>query len=514
MKKSVCFPVGLLLGLIILSGYALGEQQVVPPTQQLKKPPLVILPDLVLENLRIGERPLSSAGMYFFYSFRVTVKNIGTAPVDKPFQVAVQYFDPKQSKWMGENDKNNCFPVTRVLKPNESHALSNRVRFPQTLVTGQSLRVRALVDYACDMEFPPTHGQIAELNEDNNISNEVTIPASELYAPNLGSVSPKIAERGVDRVMLGGFGFGADPGDHTVIIQVGDNKVPIAAQSWSNGTIYFVVPASMRGGAHSVYIGEKESLKRVSNPLSITVLEKRVVRWDAIVTIWDLFKDNFNIRLNNWSERTRHEPRNSSWIQAIYDLKTLETRRTIIPLQMVEISTPGGHYRFLVNDMRSTEINLGKEGCNANQLRLDVLFESQGTEMIGYYRVRGPAGEWRRTGAPDVEINNAKLSTFFTFSYSPGADSINYSTVTSFNADIHSTNPVWNNLLDLFMNGWDSRVKNEVAKQVNAELNSNDIRKVLRESLMTGIRTLAFGTTDRTITQIRFLNTGIEVTFY
>jgi hypothetical protein len=502
MKRIHLFPVGLLLGLVIVSGYAPAERQVVPRIQR-KKLPVVVRPDLALENLIVDPSPGSSDPTYFHFLFQVTVKNVGSAPTDKAFSVAFQYFPQGQSSWHGENDRNNCFPVTPLLQPNESHVLRGDLRILKSMLSGQSVRVRALADFACNMEFPPRQGQIAEQDESNNASNEITIPASSLYRPHVGGVSPSLAERGVDRVTLSGRGFGARAGDHIVVVRKDDSRAAAVVQSWRDGVITFVVPVSLGGGGYMVYIGDKTRLEPVSNMLELRVLETRAAPWPKVLEVWDIFKDAFSIRLHNWSGGPQEE--NAS------EMRLLK----IEPLDVykVELNTAIGSYRFLVNDLRSITAVLNKTGCNANQLRIDVPFESKDPEMVGYFKALGPAGAWRRTGAPDVEVDKAVVSVWLTFT--PTGGSLNYFAHSAFEADIHTTNPAWKSIMNAFVGGWEQSVKNQVVSLINARFNEGQTKAELLQSFMLMVR-LATNTLapQRDITRLKFTNSGIEVTFY
>jgi hypothetical protein len=505
MKRIHRFPVGLLLGLVIVSGYAPAEGQVVPQIQR-KKLPVVVRPDLVLENLSVDPSPASSDptySTYFRFRFQVMVKNVGSAPADKAFSVAFQYFHQGKSSWQGENDKNNCFSVTPLLQPNESHVLQGQLRVLKSMLSGQSVRVRALADFACNMEFPPRQGQIAELDENNNASNEITIPASSLYRPHVGGVSPSLAERGVDRVTLSGRGFGAQAGDHILVIRKDDSRMAAVVQSWRDGVITFVAPASLEGGRYMVYIGDKTRLEPVSNMLNISVLETRAAPWAKVLEVWDIFKDSFSIRLHNWSGGPQEENESEMRLLRIEPLDVYK----------VELSTAIGSYRFLVNDLRSTTAALSKTGCNANQLRIDVPFESKDPEMIGYFKALGPAGAWRRTGAPDVEVDKAVVSVWLTFT--PTGGSLNYFAHSAFEADIHTTNPAWKSIMNAFVGGWEQSVKNQVVSLINDRFNEGQTKAELLQSFMLMVRVATKTLSpQRDITRFKFTNSGIEVTFY
>jgi hypothetical protein len=502
MKTSLRFSLGLVLGAVIVIGPIPAEGQVVAPKVDRQKLAVVALPDLVLEGLTVNPEPVPSTDMYFHLRFRVTVKNVGQAPVDKPFSVAFQYYHPTQSSWQGENDKNNCFAVTETLAPGGRWVKAGYLRVLKPMLAGQSLRVRALADFACDMEFPPKNGLIAERDETNNASNEVVIPGTGLYQANLRGLSPSMALRGGDKVTLSGVSFGAQPGDHTVVIREGDNRVALAAQSWSEGVITFVVPASVKSGSYVIYIGDKTGLQPVSNLLSLKVLQTVEIPWDLIVEGWRVFGKDVSIRLHNWSGGP--EPRNASWLAM--------PQKGRIDLEKVELSVATGHYRFLVNEFRSASVLLSKEGCGANQLRLEIPFESQGRELIGYFKALGPAGEWRRTGAPDVQVNNAKVSALLTFV--PKDNTLDYTAAATFEADIRSSNPVWNAILNAFVSDWDRRVRRQVVEAVNTEFNSAGTKERLINELTGKIQGTLFGSSGRTIARFRFLSTAIEIAYY
>jgi hypothetical protein len=502
VKKPCFIAVGTFLAIIVMSGLVMAQ---VPTQQQtkLKKPLEPLIPDLVLQNLTVNQNAMQSVGSYFQLPFQVTVKNIGTGLVNKPFYVAFQYFHSVQSNWQGGQDKDNCFKVTQQLQPNQSFVLNGHFKIFNAMLSDQDLRIRTFADFCCLEEFPPQNGLIGEMNENNNASNEVTIHGG--YLPYLASIKPAIATKAVDEVTLSGTSFGTQAGNHTVVIQHGNNKVSATINSWHAGVITFIVPASVENGNKQVYIGDKNSLQQLSNKLTFKVAQQKELAWDTLLTAWDIFKGALSIRLHTWS---------GSYSYANVSAITFANYKMPIDVPLVQIDIWAGHYRFLVNDLNSQKdtIILSKMGCNANQLRLDVAFESAGTELIGYYMVNGPAGQWRRTGAPDIEVNDAKMSIVFTFI--PSGGSINYDVSTNFSASVNASGKNWDRIMDSFISGWDNDVKQRVNQGVHDGLLKTETRQNIIGSLMQIIRTLMLIGQNRTIAQISFTNSGIRVIFY
>lgn len=467
-------------------------------------------PDLVLSGFAVTG-PLQAQGNYLTAPFQVTVRNAGTVKVPKPFYVTIQYADPVNPNWRGENNGDNCFQVTALLDPGQTYLLTARLKILGSGASNRTIKLRALADYDCGTDIPAPNGLVAESNENNNFSNEASISSG--YLPGLTSVYPAVCVKGVDDGVVNGPTLGAEQDGHTVVVEGRSKKTAVTIKSWTNATVHFTVPDGAEVGPSWVYIAESGTLSRLSDPLSLTVAETRAEPWTDLLNSWALFSVLLSLRLHNWSGGS--EPNNQSVLNIPSTSSSSGIEAIAINLPKVEFKTSVGHYRFLVNDINSETSGgmvLTKQGCTANQVRLNIAFESAGTELIGYYKVLGPAGVWRRAGAPDIEIDNGRLGILFSF-YTTGA-ALNYTVNPTFEASVHAHNSAADSLMDTFISNWNDNVKAAIGSSVHDALMTAEIKSRITQSLMDIIRKRLSLPDDRRITKIEFTNAAIKITSY
>jgi hypothetical protein len=459
-------------------------------------------PDLVLTAFAVHQNDLRAEGMYAKAPFQVIVGNAGQAKVPNPFYVALQ-FSTAGNPWQGENDGNNCFRVTALLDPNQTYRLTGTLKVLSSNLSDRTLKLRALADFTCLNEFPTPNGDIAESNESNNFSNEVSLTGG--YLPGLSSVDPGICTKGSDDCVVNGQSLGSQQGDHTVVVERGAQKTAVTVKSWANAVVHFTVPDGAEVGESRVYIADSGTLSKVSNALTFTVAEMTTLPWSDLVRWWNENRTAFSLRLHTWAGGP--EPNNQSQLNVLLMSVPVDVPNN-------EIHNWAGYYRFLMNDMNSAVggIVLSKADCGPQQLRLNVAFESEGKELIGYYKVNGPAGTWRRSGAPDIEIDNGRLGILF-FLYSTGG-ALNYTVTTTFTASVHASNSAADDLMNLFMSNWNDNVKAKLWSSVRDGLMKPEIKTQVIDSLMTAIRMKASLPASRTICKMEFTPDAIKITSY
>ena len=485
-------------------------RQVAPKTAAQAQQMLLRGPDIVLSGFTVTGS-LQAQGNYLTAPFQVTVRNAGTVKVPKPFYVTIQYADPVDKNWRGENNGDNCFQITVLLDPGQTYLLTGWLRVLGSGASNRTIKLRALADYACDTDIPPPNGLITESNETNNLSNEVSITNG--YLPGLTSVFPAISVKGVDDCVVNGPTLGPEQDGHTVVVERGSKKTAVTIKSWTNAAVHFTIPDGAEVGTSWVYIAESGTLRRLSDPLALTVAETRAEPWSDLLNSWTLISALFSIRLHNWGGGS--EPSNQSVLNIPSTSSSSGLEAIAVDLPKVEFKTSVGHYRFLVNDINNEKFGglvLTKEGCLANQVRLNVALESAGTELIGYYKVLGPAGVWRRAGAPDIEIDDGRLVILFSFYNTSGA--LNYTVSSTFEASVRASNSAADSLMDTFISNWNDNVKAAVGSSVHDALMTADIKSRITQSLMDIIRKRLSLPESRTIRKIEFTNAAIKITSY
>lgn len=471
-------------------------------TKPVSRVPLLLRPDLVVSGFSVSRNAWKTEGMYATAPFWVTIRNAGNVQVPNPFYVTIQYATAGNPTWRGENDGNNCFRVTALLKPNQTYRFQGRLKVVSSLVSERMLKLRALADFTCLSEFPKPNGDVAESNESNNFSSEVILTGG--YLPNLTSLKPEMCVKGSGDCCINGMSLGVQQGSHTVAVERGAQKTAVKIKSWADGQVHFTVPDGVEVGESQVYIAESGTLNKVSNALKLKVAETKTLEWNKLVTNWDLFKWAFSLRFHTWSGGSEYN--NQS------ELVIFDTMKIDVP--KVELKNWAGHYRFLFNDMKSkpSGIALSKSNCTPSQLRLNVVFESTGRELIGYYKVLGPAGQWRRAGAPDIQINNGRLSVLFSFYFYAGV--LNYNANATFDASVRANNSAADALMDYFLSNWNDDVKTRIASGVRDGLMKPEIKTKIIDHLTGVIRQLLPLPKDRTIAGMEFTANAIKVTSY
>ncbi|MGC9373364.1 MAG: hypothetical protein ACP5DY_08635, partial [Thermovirgaceae bacterium] len=483
------------------------------PAGTLKEPPALVMPDLVIEDFSVDTAGKQIHGREAWYPMTARIGNLGTRPVTEPFYIAFELVYGAQGQWQPDRTEPHAQKIDRNVMPDQWLNVSGFVKLDTAALSDTSVQVRAVVDSLEFEEFPPEGGRIKESDESNNYSNSVTIQGG--YLPDVSGINKSSVVRGVDEVMLTGTGFGAPHADRTVVVEKDGQKSAADVRQWTAGGILFTVPENARTGQSMVYIGDSSTLTRLSvdsQPL-LVVARKELPWWKVINGFNYLFSGAFSIRLHTWTGGSKYQ--NFSELTVYGDEEP-----TVVNVPLVQFKTDVGYYRFLVNDLKSFDFNsneqgfsMNREGCAPNQLLLTIQFESEGEELIGYYKVLGPAGEWRRTGAPDIQVNNAVVTIRFQF-FDAGGGRLDYQAAASFSGEVQASGSVWNNILDFFMEGWDKKLKREVSRSVRAAINEVATREQVCLSLVDSMRLLLGMRGADVITGYGFSQSGIQVTYY
>lgn len=512
----------MVVGLVcLLAGLAEAQVKKLPqapqkpdiPTGQVKIPTLAKRPDLVPENFSVNVDTTVMQGRRIWFPVTLTVKNTGSAPVDEDFYVGYEFIKGTQGNWTPDRNEDNTILVSQSVAPGQSVTVSGYLKIDTAILSDSTIQVRAAVDTLEFEEFPPEGGRIAEVNENNNFSNGVTIQGP--YTPDVTGIDKTSAVKGMGMISLSGTGFGSPNPDRTVIIEKDSVKTAAVVNQWTEGVIIFRVPQSAPTGNSIVYIGDKNTLGQLSQKdKDLLVLDRRQVTWEKITEGFNtVFHGGFSIRLHTWS--------GSSTYENVSEMKVLGNRDPVsVQVPRVQFKTDVGYYRFLVNDLNSFGLysdepgfSMNRDQCAPNQLRLVVRFESEGKELIGYYKVLGPAGKWRRTGAPDIEVNNAQLGVLFQF-VDAGGGNLDYQAAVTFSGNVSASGNTWNKILNLFMSGWNTDLKREVQTSVRAAVNQKQTRDEITASLKNSILFLAGLGSNNTVTGYGFTNEGIQITYY
>ncbi|MGD9201846.1 MAG: IPT/TIG domain-containing protein [Chitinispirillia bacterium] len=475
-------------------------------SSQIKKPGDIyklVIPDLVLSNFTINHNAMTHVNNTYDYPFSVWIRNVGTADVTESFDLSFQYYD-SNNQWSGQNQPGfNCNRVNQTIAVGDSIQYTDTLRILNYQLSGPDVRVRAYVDSECGNEFPNAWGAIKESNEDNNYSNEVTILGG--YHPYITSITPGTSIRGEnDVIMIAGTGFGGSQGSHTVMLKNGSTKVAAQITNWYSGVIYFKVPSNTKIGVNKVTIANASTLNKCANAneINLNVRGKKVLSWSDLIATWDLFNEAFSLELNTHGGGSSYN--NTSKLTLL--------QPTPVAVDKIEFNYAALKYRFLVKDMNSLPggIVLTKQGCAANQLKMEISFESNGVELKAFNRALGPGGVWCDGCVADIHINNSKLTVTFTFSGNGG--NLNFGLKTDFTASINASNGFANAMMDLFLGNWNKDVRDQVNNGVKAGLLDPANKNYILSEFSNLIK-LLLGLNGKTVTQYEFESDGIHVTY-
>ena len=495
--------------IINLSAYQTVKSQVKQIKTQTKSTVdmKLVIPDLIVQDFWINKAAMKKQNNLFSVPFNVRIKNIGTGNVKNIFYLSFQkrpfVEGSNPNPWQGERDSLNCRKINNLLKKGESVLHAGILWIRNYEISDKTLEVRVMVDTGCNEEFPPSYGHVKELKENNNVSNSRVI--SKAYFPHITSIEPSNCVRNEDEVRISGTGFGSTQGNHVVKVRKSTDQVKAIIKSWHTGIIYFKVPSNCKLGNCKVSIADKSTMSRYSNEIGLRVIRKKVLAWNTIIDAWNIFKDYFKIHLNN--KGSGANVNNTSYLRLI-------TQRPIA-LKKVEFSVASlGSYRFLVKDMDTTEggLQLTKSGCSANQLKLIASFESEGKEMKGYFKaVLG--GGWNDDLAPDIQVNNAKIYITFNFGSSQNVQ-LDFSLNVNFTGSVNASGSTWDKILDTFMGGWDTNVKDKIKSGVKQALEVSQNKNAILNDLNKLIKLLTGISSSNTIVEWEFKNNGIHISYF
>lgn len=504
------FSAILVLFFVLTSTPSLVEGFQVRRVQQ-KKVPLLKLPDLVISNFSIMQGSKAEVGNMVSFTYSAVVKNIGTANVTGTYYVSIERYSTTAKRWepSGLYISQNCAPLSFPLNPGQSRSFSKKLYLLDTEISNQTARLRAVVDTGCNEELPATWAHIKEIREDNNFSNEDTVSGG--FYPRVTSVSPVRCVMGVDQVNLNGNNFGRTQEGHTVRLKKGNFQERANILSWYEGLVQFKAPANIDPGIYKVCIADNNNLQSLSNEVDLTVCKVRVMGWDDILFQWNLLSEAGKIKIHlHTYEGSRYN--NKSFIRIEYPKKTVRNRIDVPLIQFHKKAL--GDYRYLVKDMDSQDINgvtLNRNNCSAQQIKMEIVFESGGRELKGYFRTLGPTGRWVDGSAPDVELNNGLLRV--TFNFTANQTAVDYTTYVQFNADVNASAKGADWIMNQFMNKWNAEVRKKISDGVKAGMENQQNKTFIINSILDLVKQ-NLSLTNRTITKIEIKQEGAYVGFF
>ncbi|MDH4195931.1 MAG: hypothetical protein OEW05_00830 [Candidatus Aminicenantes bacterium] len=475
-----------------------------------RKIPVLNLPDLVIDGFSIVESTRAKVGNVISFGYTASVKNIGTADVTATFYVSIEKYSPTANRWepSGLYRNQNCFPLMSSLGAGQTRSFSRKLYLLDTEISNQTVRLRAVIDAACNEELPPTWAHIKEIREDNNFSNEAAVPGG--YYPAITGISKTECIKGMETIYISGHGFDSTPGLHTVALRPVTTNVyqDAIVTQWNDGAVYFQVPPSFQNGAHLVAILDKNSRQKLSNERNVLVLERRTCPWEALIDLWEsTIKNAMSVRIHTSAGGCNYNNQSTLTLIQTFPL-------TVDRIQFHRDRL--GDYRYVVRDLNSASANIriSRNPAWTNKLQLEIPFESDGVETKGCFQSIAGGG-WVDGSAPDIHINNARMSIFFDLTFDGNTKTLDYTVNTGFHADLQAAKEAADWLMNLFLNNWQSSVRDRVNQSVRNSMSTPSIRQSITSSLIDMFRTCCLNYYALIhITNIEFSVQGIHLTYW
>jgi hypothetical protein len=482
---------------------------------QIMTGPIMLGPDLVVTEFTVTQ-PGVKQGDFMKYNFKAKIKNQGNNNIGGPFYFSIQQKTQHMSTF---NPTDNHY---KVLHLDAGHVLTMEHTFSLNVenVSGKTVEVRGFVDSGGDREMPPPQRDVMEKNEDNNYSDVVTITGA--YSPHIVSVKPFNAVNRVivsltqtqatDKIRIDGTGFGSTQGQHAVALFHIQNLHPptlVNIHSWSSGVIYFIIPKDVETGRYVVAIVDKNTMTYQSNAVAVNVCYRKKMAWSSILGTWNDLKDSFSIRIHTWAGGPEYK--NVSTMKMIGDPDTLDVKK--IKLNKKNL----GRYLYLVNDFKSKpggmtlhKYTLDGVRLLANQMRLQIMFESAGLEVKGYFQRIG-GKDYKDHGAPDLDINNAKLSITLGFLFKNGK--LDYQLSVYFKADVDARDEAADWFMDLFLPEWDREIEQTMDEEIGKSLADAETKNNIINSFV-GLVIGSTNVSKATLTNFEFTDQEVIATYY
>jgi len=217
--------------------------------------------------------------------------------------------------------------------------------------------------------------------------------------------------------------------------------------------------------------GAAINYKMLEVPLNITIDITTVVDiwWTDIIAPLNNYLKGIGILIHTRGKDWRYE--NRSYInlpdgQHTLDIPLIEFEKNIL-----------GKFRYLIRYLYcgpDNIVHVTKEGCNNNQLMLVIPFESEGVELIGYRR-SDLFNDWTNSLAPDINIDNGKLTMKFNFRFNNGQVDFWISDA-KFDCKIYAEHNISQDIMDLFNGHWEKDTKKKINNAIQNAINSQSIQ--------------------------------------
>lgn len=299
------------------------------------------------------------------------------------------------------------------------------------------------------------------------------------------------------------------PGSGMLYLEIGDEANPsvytvpdlYASKSWRIVRTVHLTEGKQYRVTAAVRSAETDRCPEMDDKMSrefrvIKAAGKGIVSWEHLVSAWHLFGEKMHVRLHNGD---------GQGYKNVSEL-VLSGKSEDIDFPVIEFEKDGSIYRYLCNDLHTKDkgITLMKEGCKVHQLRMDVVFENEGTELKGY----GKFVDWSDRMAPDIETDNGLLTVIFNFTSDVNA--IDYTVDADFRADVKPAHVVWDWVMDGVLEDWNKDVREKVSRSVEEGLMNRKIKTDIVDDLISVLKN-SLGLTYTQIVKIEFEEDGIHV---
>jgi hypothetical protein len=185
---------------------------------------------------------------------------------------------------------------------------------------------------------------------------------------------------------------------------------------------------------------------------------------------------NSSVRLNNYTpvqnqydrnERQFYRP-NDSYLRLVFNGTPIQYP---IPIDVIQTG-PDRMYKMYVNDWNTRNIIARNEG---NRIKISLLFESDGTEIIGNCYNNFWCGS---SPAPNFNYSDAVIDIYLDLRAERGQ--ISYNATNRFTATVAESGPCVNNFFAMFCPAdRSSLIKTTIENKLNEHLNSDTVRSLM-----------------------------------
>jgi hypothetical protein len=212
-------------------------------------------------------------------------------------------------------------------------------------------------------------------------------------------------------------------------------------------------------------VRENNESNNASNEVSLSCpLHTKRLTWVELNRYWQKFRRGVILKISAWDDRLQAPRQDSS----------LTVFGNSVPLAIgdIRLGQSGlGEFRFLVQNMYAIpeEMKLIRANCAANQVRLEIPFESDGVEVKGLFRSLLNSN-WRDDKASDLEVNGARWQVALEFFFRSGR--LDFAIDSEFSTDIQVAGSAASSFNNMLLRSWRTEICRQISVAITESLKS------------------------------------------